>query len=734
MKNVTKIVLKLSYLLFVFNLFVFSVFITMNLKLSADNSELQIDVGEIDNDYFDKVKDYKFSPESIDYKTLYSSLSVAFDPDDYVIQKITYNVYGEAQYLLFDSLNTNKYMIFDFMINEIAEYSLMNNSPFITYQDYDIIYAGPGAYYYLTEENIVNIFYSYEVPREEFDLSIPEHFELMDDLTAFQNRVFYDEKIINNGYYFEYFHMPEVYNRYGSCVIVALSFILTYLDTYKDDNLVPDLMSSLDYIVPNYPMNVNYSNSTFYSIERYDSFLFDQESIVLGYHNDVLGASKTFHDYLLNLAVDKGRATAYNNPDGTCNHISGLNALNTIYLLNDYITENNITYNLQSTYFTWDNLYTNTYNETIKSTLYNNNPIMIAIKNYGYYIGDYYVPVRTTDEDYAHDTVAYGYQSTSYGDFYITHFGWMNFSKCYVNETYVYRYVKITSTATHNCSSNYSFLSSDGTTVFSMCPCNTFTYYAEYWQSDTNFDYFKLRSNNAILQMRHTYSWHSSNSDTVHTNRCCFYGYCYKEYVEAHDYVPYGNDNPNNHYHKCTICNYSYHDNWSISNLYYDDEHHSIFCNDCNTIFDIVNHNYQYSGNHSSHTKYCSQCPYVASTTHDVDIEYVSNNYHEYICSCGYQESELHSFDNDLICTVCDYQHVSHFYLNYQSMNSRKHTGTCLCGDIIIENHTMIHSGIGERCTKCNFYTDDFIYIEELIYPTNLNILLTSKKIYTERR
>ena len=177
--------------------------------------------------------------------------------------------------------------------------------------------------------------------------------------------------------------------------------------------------------------------------------------------------------------------------------------------------------------------------------------------------------------------------------------------------------------------------------------------------------------------------------------------------VLEHNFV-YGYPTMRHHFVYCDVCNYRkeqevHHFEYTTNN----DNTHTLSCLDCGFMIseehDYVTHNHCYEK--------CTDCENVRRVVeHNYTYDYVSKNNLEHYgyCICGSRdvfEHDLYETNGHVKCYDCTYlieaNHV-HSYVYTPISNGRSHTKTCRCG---ISKTEMCIGSIAidgtSRCTKC---------------------------------
>lgn len=142
----------------------------------------------------------------------------------------------------------NGYAIYSIKANVevFIEGSYESNSPYYAFLNKNqLYYLGPGNYYYLEENKVKNILNNdyYHLNDISFSYELPTVISTF-NTSSIPNL---DQTLIDsNGFiqikYGEYFNKLRdfSFNYFGDCGLVALSILLGYLDTFYNDDFLPD--------------------------------------------------------------------------------------------------------------------------------------------------------------------------------------------------------------------------------------------------------------------------------------------------------------------------------------------------------------------------------------------------------------------------------------------------------------------------------------------------------------
>ena len=185
------------------------------------------------------------------------------------------------------------------------------------------------------------------------------------------------------------------------------------------------------------------------------------------------------------------------------------------------------------------------------------------------------------------------------------------------------------------------------------------------------------------------------------------------EYTDSlpHNYKCYGTIGPTMHTELCTECGY-YHGGVAYPQIISTNEtSHALGCDDCGFAVEVVNHNFDYTiVSNSVHEKHCTVCDYTATSSHNYtyDYEQLNASAHYAYCECGARSSFGHNFyqSGDYnICSDCSYKEQTthtHSYTYLPRAGGRFHLKQCECGDSKLEACLGVSDGNGTSiCIAC---------------------------------
>ena len=344
---------------------------------------------------------------------------------------ILYNMDLEEQYLLI--YNNNNYLIYDRNNLTYTEYSKNNISPYYNINDnYIKVYSGPTYYYYSDGDQLFNI--------NNDNVQNSQSTQTYNIITNSRN--YNNISKISNAFYFENLYNNIGNNDNGSCTVVALCMLLSYYDTFINDNIIPEQYDKITY-------------------ESFDDIYADLEDYV-----ESPGIKEEFHQELINYSFANGFGFE-----------NSILPINYVEFLNSYYDE----------FIFSGNYYNSNIDVAIKNCIDNDNPIICTIKS---------ECSTLLDED--HEVVAYAYDD----DDIIVHTGWKNNNNLIVNSQFFKECFQINVDAEHVHSDNYWCDCSDEVEV--ICPCGhkNYIYDSSTDLSCADGSYYKeinLQSNSEII-------------------------------------------------------------------------------------------------------------------------------------------------------------------------------------------------------------------------------------------
>lgn len=687
--------------------------------------------GEIDNNkYFENSKQFVFHSYMLDNEKILSCLNHIRLYDDYKLEFI-YNIYGEAQYLLIEStsLDYKAYIIYDFMLEEAIEYSCERLSDWSFNSDIlDSIklYLNLNNKFYVKNDALYDLKNTYicDIDVSNFIVE-PVNFSnqgvILEQtfVDSYSNKIVRSEYDIENAFFFKNFQIDLNYNfnNSGTCAVVSAALLLSYYDVFYNDSIVStyETYDGTTYLTKNRVAKILVDDNDDDIIENFYIDLWNSEKYKLFYPYEYssdsyngyaapAGPSKGFHDYLVEIATDKG----YLN--------DGMTIINTENLISDYLNDKNIL-----------NLTTcrDIGRTSIIDVLETDTPVIIGMTGYDYYFKQGEDLVAKRDElDCSHAVVAYGYQDTSIGLFFHVNMGWPTSSNTqnYYNDTYVnawlmgyYTYLDSTNLE-HICGYHYMLYNDENSQYIEICTCESFEDNFNFISSNLDYDLISYDGRENPIKIEHLLDKYEVYNERQHIKKCRLFEYCEKSELEDHNFVIIGSSNDFYHYIKCRDCGYTKYESHLDSDLeIYDFEHHSKYCSYCLEDYNISEHNILYSGNDEFHEGICRDCNYeISMEEHNITIGTYNDSHHQYLCNCGYERYESHTFDEDLICTLCGYEHLSHTY-SYSKYSGSQHIKYCLCGEEIYESHSFNIGLLGNICKHCGYFTKDLVTIDSVI-------------------
>lgn len=666
--------------------------------------------------------------------------------------ELVYNIFGESQYLLIEENSDFKkaYIIYDFMLEEAIEYNdkclsiwSLNQNAIGSVK----LYLNFNLKYYINDNVLYDVFGD-SLIAEINDLSSIinfQEFKLTDEvylnsiqIEEYESKIIREEYDITNSFFFENFYIDDdhEFNYTESCAIVATSLLLSYYDVFFNDNIVPDIIEyeGCEYLTRNYIAQDVVHNSIDSSLSKdTDGFYIDTwnqrnfhktgEWEFTGNMSNIefispAGPTRRFHNYLVEMAKDNDYFVPY----------EGMTILNVYNLINKHLDYVN---------FTSIDAVTNFNDLHIIDCLNNDIPVILGMCGYEYFyeFGSMNSLPRTigiaSGAMACHSVVAYGYQNTSIGTFYHVNMGW-GIDYTDIDDVYGYKYYNDTylnanlmglhayidaSNVVHVCSNQYQLYDANSGIVKEICPCESFEENFDFITYDNEYDFVDINNDNIFdIQFLHKCDDIEQYNELYHIGKCRLYDYCGQVMYLQHDFSIIGSANDSSHYIKCRDCGYTKYGSHLSSDIEtYNSDFHTRYCSYCLEYYDINEHIFLYSGNDESHEGVCRDCDYIQEyDTHNVSISYYYEQKHLYLCECGYERSEIHTFDEDLICTLCGYEHLNHTY-SYSKYSGSQHIKYCLCGEEIYESHSFNIGLLGNTCKHCGYFTTGFVTIDSTI-------------------
>lgn len=317
-------------------------------------------------------------------------------------------------------------------IDEIfIEGSFESNSPFYQYLSSNLYYLGPGEYFYANGTNAVNIITSDLINIQDVDYS----FELPLSASTFSTNPQPNPNLtlintdgfitIKDSIYFEKL-ITFPYNYFGDCGLVALSMLLGYLDTFHNDNFIPN---NLKYEGKYYKRE---SNSWVFDYSCEEAFLkktklnfSEDSSYEFGFWDYMPGPTHAFRDYLfdkyLHTYLIKDDEKGYPMLDGELKST-----------INDYMNANCPSLKDKIKIISGNVFYTH---QKPKENICEGIPTILVLESYKSSV--------TIEKRKYHDVVAYGYKDNTF----LVHMGWnpetTECTKVIISSAVIYGYYAI---------------------------------------------------------------------------------------------------------------------------------------------------------------------------------------------------------------------------------------------------------------------------------------------------
>ena len=431
-------------------------------------------------------------------------------------------------------------------------------------------------------------------------------------------------------------------NYHGSCAFVAMAMLLSYYDTYHDDDIVLSLhdVESENASSSNINNMVIRNNSPgtkddiVYNPEGYvtqDESSNDQEEWVKKLNSqeyyELLQSIQfeSLHAFLLILADEMNRI-CLSGRTGAPN--CGITISKAIDILNEYLQEvaffSSDDYELKREYNLIDWESDSDYmKEKIITYLKRGIPVYVSMAK---------ASGNSEDDGVGgHAMIAYDYEEIGDETIIYCHSGWHNNSKVHINpedEGYIYYkgYFAIEWNTPHNCSNNYVVKTQDanGNEI-----TNTYCY-----EHKDIITYDHVCSNSIHEYEKERYDYSQSNHSLYH-KLVCHCGNIVSN--QAHTL------NENGY---CNDC--SQHINHNYSYTYLNKYNHNVDCSGC-WYTDVEAHSLNSNG-------YCIGC--LEHINHNWSYSYLNNNLHSRSCTiCVYAETSPHVFDADNLtyCIACEH-------------------------------------------------------------------------------
>lgn len=432
--------------------------------------------------------------------------------------------------------------------------------------------------------------------------------------------------------YFDNLTTNHGFNAMGSCGYIAIDMILSYFDTYLNDDIVPN-----EYDV----VSKEECNSIFCTRNSPGS-LYDEPS---AFDNTPISGAATYYNYISSISnislhaklLTIGHSLGYYNylvdsPAGT----NGFMIKNVIrkYMSTVLQFEENVEYTISEMH------YINTGSEAVRnftiSKIQEGIPVILA--------------VRTSGKPDGHVVVAYDYDEES--DTIYCNFGWGSDATHASPESYIeelciednnlYNYdvyqfaLALNFNLPHIHGNNYAVVvnNEDGTSTTSY-----YCYDSEElelysnplrWFARDASTHRMTCSCGKTTVVDHNFSLYST-TDYIHTFYCADCGYYLSS---AHDY-DYDDNSDGQHIGICVECNYSLIEPHNLGFLSIDSESHSVNCLQCNYSTTLKHNITKSNVDENVHKIACDCCNYEETSSHTYEYEFVNADYHKLECSCG---------------------------------------------------------------------------------------------------
>ena len=175
-----------------------------------------------------------------------------------IIDKKILHDFGKNEFILYEL--EDGYAIYAFIDNQeiFVEGSYKMNSIYRSLVDEtELFYLGPGEYYFQRENFIHNIRTREVYERDELDATYTLNSVPLVSKSQMNRNLNHASHTDENGFTVvredKYFKNLSLFpkNWFGECGLIALSILLGYLDTFHNDNFIPDKFYSSRYYVDN---------------------------------------------------------------------------------------------------------------------------------------------------------------------------------------------------------------------------------------------------------------------------------------------------------------------------------------------------------------------------------------------------------------------------------------------------------------------------------------------------
>jgi hypothetical protein len=442
--------------------------------------------------------------------------------------------------------------------------------------------------------------------------------------------VIQNEKFIKDEFFFKNFIIEETYNVYGTCGYVSAAILLSYYDNFYNSDIVPDKINGT--------ITTKTSSATEIDIKNI---------------SNGPGPTKGFHDSLVDFGASKGYQT-------------WLTASATKNIMNSFVSQYSSIGSNKLEGTSVNGLFNSKVITQMKEKIDDNIPVIVCMISYKYYLEGEGTKVSDSMEN-PHIVVLTGYRETSDGIYFSSHFGWdgSNSSRAWVKPLRVYDYTYMTYTGDHQHSDKYLFPHENH--VIKLCPCQDITDNFTLVSSTETYDIFKCnRCLSIIGNQEHQFVEVINFDGTSHILKC---EYCDRHTSRPHDFAFIVSKDSHGHYYECRDCGYKYIETHMKDPNYVSNPNgHDYYCEVCKFVIDRDDHHYTYQGSIEDHDKYCYECDFKLTDTHNTSLIRAKDN-HVYICACGYSFVERHKFtkvNNIDICQVCRKQRNSISEVNQQ--------------------------------------------------------------------
>lgn len=150
--------------------------------------------------------------------------------------------------------------------------------------------------------------------------------------------------------------------------------------------------------------------------------------------------------------------------------------------------------------------------------------------------------------------------------------------------------------------------------------------------------------------------------------------------------------------------------NWSMVS---DEIGHIFTCRYC--LYQIIESHscYDYDCSNIMHSGVCTSCGYVFMENHTFEHRLKDNVYHLDVCvECGYERDFYHSFEyaytnestHTRTCSICGYTNVTNHYFVYRSVSANYHVLTCMyCGTTTGDNEHHSWTTYSPQYVRCQY-------------------------------